>query len=230
MRRVNVLIPLCLSDGDACGSAGAAAAFRRRMFTINWMRANRFSPSSRPLTPAGTMRRASLPRTIPCAKPCAITVKAQHLPVVAELKRYVRDHRPKTAEADLSQYISYALVMNGPPDFALATQSATVPPDVEALYEFTPLLVEFYREAQHRRSCGSVRSRTLTRRSRSIRSRCRGPSCKSNAYLRNTTSGYLGRRFQIYVDLLGRAQPGADAQLRRRLFRGGDAGRRTAHR
>ena len=35
-----------------------------------------------------------------------------------------------------------------------------------------------------------------------------------NAYMRNVTSGYLGRRFQVYVDLMGPSQPSADPKLR----------------
>ena len=142
------------------------------------------------------------PTNNPLRKALRDNIQAQHLDVVEELRRYVRDHRPKTAEAELSQYISYALVMSGPPDFVSRYNSATVPPDVEPLFEFTPLLVRFYREAH---------IAELWRQSQPYFEKAmvqyQEPVARSvlqvNAYLRNATSGFLGRRFQIYVDLLG---------------------------
>ena len=41
---------------------------------------------------------------------------------VAALKRYVRDHKPRDPNAELSQYISWALLSTGPPSFALKTE------------------------------------------------------------------------------------------------------------
>jgi len=142
------------------------------------------------------------PTNHPLRKALRDHLRAQHLPVVDELQRYVRDHRLKTPEADLSQYISYALVMSGPPDFVSRYNSQTVPPDVEALYEFTPLLVRFYRDAN---------IAELWKQSEPFFEKAMAqyqePIARSvlqvNAYLRNATSGFLGRRFQIYVDLLG---------------------------
>ena len=72
---------------------------------------------------------------------------ARNLNSVAPLKRFVRDHRPKDPGADLSQYISFALAVEGPPDFRYRYPTSALPPDVAALYEFTPLLIEFYKEA-----------------------------------------------------------------------------------
>jgi len=61
-----------------------------------------------------------------------------------ELKAFYKAHKPASDTADLSQYISFALVAAGPPNFALPD---TVPPDVEPLKSFSELLARFYKEA-----------------------------------------------------------------------------------
>jgi hypothetical protein len=142
------------------------------------------------------------PTNNPLRKALRDHLQSQHLDVVDELRRYVRDHRAKTAEADLSQYISYALVMSGPPDFVSRYNSSTVPPDVETLYEFTPLLVRFYREA-HIDQLWKQSQPYFEKAMAQYQEPVARAVLQVNAYLRNTTSGFLGRRFQIYVDLLG---------------------------
>jgi tetratricopeptide (TPR) repeat protein len=142
------------------------------------------------------------PTNNPLRKALRDHLSGLNLPVVSDLRRYVRDHRPKTAEAELSQYISYALVMNGPPDFVSRYNSATVPPDVDTLFEFTPLLVKFYREA-HIDELWKQSQPAFDKAMEQYQGPVSRAVLQVNAYLRNTTSGFLGRRFQIYVDLLG---------------------------
>ncbi len=127
---------------------------------------------------------------------------AQKLESIAALKRFVRDHRPKDPGAELSQYISYALVLNGPPDFGYKYASNALPPDAAALEGLTPLLVAFYKEAH----IDELWKRTQPLFDKAI-AQYQEPVARAvlqaNSYLRNPTSGYLGRRFQIFVDLLG---------------------------
>lgn len=118
------------------------------------------------------------------------------------LRRFVRDHKPKDPSQEFSQYISYALTTTGPPLFEPVHPNLPLPPDVDALYGFTPLLVDFYREAN---------IETLWRQAQPYYDQMIGrysqPASRAvlevNAYLRNVTSGFLGRHFQIYVDLMG---------------------------
>ena len=42
---------------------------------------------------------------------------AKSIPCLEELKRFVRDHHQADATAELSQYISFGLVVDGPPAF-----------------------------------------------------------------------------------------------------------------
>jgi hypothetical protein len=118
------------------------------------------------------------------------------------LKRFVRDHKPKDPSQEYSQYISYALTTTGPPLFEPVHPNLPLPPDVDALYGFTPLLVDFYREAE---------IETLWNQAQPYYDQVIGhytaPVSRAvlevNAYMRNVTSGYLGRHFQVYVDLMG---------------------------
>jgi tetratricopeptide (TPR) repeat protein len=119
-----------------------------------------------------------------------------------ELKAYFRDQRPPSSSAELSQYVSFALLSAGPPDFKPAHPDLPAPPDADKLFELPPLLAQFYKDAHLDKLWKQVQpyyeqaidqytepvSRTVL---------------QANAYLRNPTSGYLGRRFQIFVDLMG---------------------------
>ncbi len=51
--------------------------------------------------------------------------------------------------------------------------------------------------------CGSASSRFTIVRSVQLQEPVANAVLQANAYLRNATSGYLGRHFQIYVDLFG---------------------------
>ena len=123
----------------------------------------------------------------------------RNIPVLAELKAFYKEHKKSSDTADLAQYISFALVAAGPPNFELS--EAQVPPDVEGLRALSPLLARFYQQA---------RLEDLWNRSQQAYNIAIGEYQESvintlfetNGYLRNP-SGYLGRRFQIYMDLLG---------------------------
>ncbi len=127
---------------------------------------------------------------------------AKKLPVMLDLKYFIQKHRRADPTADLSQYVSFALAVKGPPEFASRFRSVDRPPDVEALDGFQDVMVRFYREAN---------IEELWKKSQpafdQVIDRYQEPASEAilqvNGYLRNQTSGFLGRRFQIYIDLLG---------------------------
>lgn len=124
------------------------------------------------------------------------------LPSLGPLRRFVRDHKPKDASQEYGQYISWALTTTGPPLFEPVHPNLPLPPDVDALYGFTPLMVEFYREAD----LGTLWAQAQTYYDQAI-GHYSGPITRTvfetNVYMRNVTSGYLGRHLQIYIDLMG---------------------------
>jgi tetratricopeptide (TPR) repeat protein len=119
------------------------------------------------------------------------------IPCLSELKAFYKAHKPASDTADVSQYISFSLVAAGPPNFALP---ATVPPDVEPLKGFSELLARFYKEADLESLWNRSQKAYLAAISQ-YQDAVIGTLFEANGYVRNP-SGYLGRRFQIYLDLL----------------------------
>lgn len=126
----------------------------------------------------------------------------RNIPSLAELRRYVRDHRLENPSEDLGQYISFALLSKGAPDFTPAMPNFPVPADAERLRDFPPLLARFYKEAEVERlwelsqpSYEAALEKYIDPMSRTIQS--------VNAYLRNPMNPQTKGRFQVFVDLLG---------------------------
>jgi predicted negative regulator of RcsB-dependent stress response len=121
------------------------------------------------------------------------------LKCLPDLRIFYKAHKKPTDRADLGQYISFALLAGDAPDFKLPTTE--LPADVEPLRSLSELIARFYKEAD---------IESLWNRSQSAYVAAIGQYqdqvintlFEANGYLRNP-SGYLGRRFQIYLDLLG---------------------------
>jgi len=130
----------------------------------------------------------------------------QNIASLNDLKLFYRRHMAKPGPyaglADLSQYISWALSVVGPPDFAWKTRDVEVPPDARALDGFTPLMIDFYRQAQ----LGALWEKYRADYDKEL-DKYHAPildmTTKIDGYMRVGTGGYLGRRFSVFIDLLG---------------------------
>ena len=127
---------------------------------------------------------------------------AKHLESVDALNTFFANHHQDNSEAELSQYVSFALSIDGPPDFHFWLQPQEVPPDVRKLDGLNELMANFYREAGIAELWKQVQP-DLERAIQSYHSGVTRAVLETNAYLRNATSGYRGRQFQVYIDLLG---------------------------
>lgn len=125
----------------------------------------------------------------------------QKIEVLPALKQYYRKHMQRNGVQDLSEYISYALSVTGPPDFAWRTRDVDVPPDAMALAEFTPLLIDFYRQA-HLDELWQRARPAYEKEMEKYHSPLLAMTTTVDAYLRVPAGGYLGRRFQVLMDLL----------------------------
>jgi tetratricopeptide (TPR) repeat protein len=125
----------------------------------------------------------------------------QQIESLDELKRFYAAHRQKDANAELTQYISFGLSLEGPPGFKFRVPLGELPPDVFKMQGLEQILPRFYKEAK----LEQFWQRAQPDYDKVI-SDYHGPISRTllqaNAYLRNPTSGYLGRRFQIYIELL----------------------------
>lgn len=137
----------------------------------------------------------------PLRKQIRDIIAAKHLASVEALKKFVADHRQDDPEADLNQYVSFALSLAGAPDFQFWMPPQEVPPDIRKLDGLNELIANFYREAD----IDSLWTQAQPAIDEMIEAYHTGISqalLQVNAYLRNPTSGLNGSRFQVYVDLL----------------------------
>ncbi|HEX5432266.1 MAG TPA: hypothetical protein VFW83_09880 [Bryobacteraceae bacterium] len=142
------------------------------------------------------------PDNSPVRKTVRDYLAKQKLQSLGPLSRFLRDERPQDPVAELSQYISFALFCAGPPDFQSVRPDVGWPPDAAKLSGLPPLLAAFYREAK----LGDLWKQLQPEYEQALAQYTEPVSravLQVNAYLRNPTSGYLGAKFQIFVDLLG---------------------------
>jgi predicted negative regulator of RcsB-dependent stress response len=122
----------------------------------------------------------------------------QKITCLPELRAFYKEHKKPTDTGDLSQYISFALLAGDAPAFELP--AGELPADVEALRGLSPLLAAFYKQAD----VPSLWNRAQPAYTNTIvqyQDPVINALFEANGYLRNP-SGYLGRRFQIFLDLL----------------------------
>ncbi len=121
------------------------------------------------------------------------------IPCLQELKDFYAKHKKPDSTVDLSQYISFALLAGPPPNFALPT--AELPEDAVALQDLSPLLARFYSEA----NIADLWKRSQVAYNTAIaeyQPAVLGAVLDANVYTRSLNTGFLGRRFQIYLDVL----------------------------
>ncbi len=123
------------------------------------------------------------------------------IPVLSELRNFVDSHRKQGQPIDWSPYVSFALASQGAPDFKPTFTGVEEPPDLAQLEGFRGLLIRFYREAALHDLWQKLQpeyQREITRYHEPV-SRA---LLEVNGYLRNPTSGYMGRRFFVFVEML----------------------------
>jgi len=139
-------------------------------------------------------------------------IAKRNVPSLPALKQFFAQHRKKNDTLELSQYVSFALSCSGPPAFSVNQRDLDIPPDVSPLLDLSPLLASFYREANiedlWNRSQGAIDQYAGYYQQPVI-----GAVTQVNAYLRQQTSGFKGRHFQIYLELLA-----APSQIQTRSY------------
>lgn len=152
---------------------------------------------------AGYDEGINLPDNHPFRRELRDHLAHQNIPVLADLRSFYRKHMQKAGGvADLSQYISYALSITGPPSFEWRTRSVEVPPDAMTLAEFTPLLIDFYQQAKLDELWKQAQP-YLDKEEEKYHGPLVAMTNTIDGYLRVSAGGYLGRRFSVFVDLLG---------------------------
>jgi len=111
-------------------------------------------------------------------------------------------HKREDAIHDLSQYVSLALYLQGPPHFLPRIKEDELPPDAGQIAGFGQYLEPFYAKAnlhaiweRHRVQYAALMERYHVPLAKMI--------FDTDIYLKLQTGGYLGRTFTIYLDFLG---------------------------
>ena len=87
---------------------------------------------------AGYNADADSPTNSPVRREIRDFFVTQKLDSLDELRRFVRDHRKSDPYADFSQYVSWGLSVEGPPDFKYRYEASALPPDVDKLDGLKP--------------------------------------------------------------------------------------------
>jgi tetratricopeptide (TPR) repeat protein len=142
--------------------------------------------------------------TDPIRRTIQAHLAGKKLAVLPELGRFIAEHRKGNTGADLAQYVSFALTSGEPPEFKPRFTGTEVPPDVAMLQGLQGLMVRFHQDA----AIDELWQKLQPQMEQDL-ARYQEPVSRAvlevNAYMRNPTSGYMGRRFLVYVDPVGRA-------------------------
>lgn len=126
---------------------------------------------------------------------------AKNPKTAAEIRDWLQNRKLDPKNVDLDRFVSFALAVDGPPNFNYRFQTHEMPPDVIPLEGFEKLLSRFYAEAGVEEMYTAAQPQIET-----ALGQYQEPIVQTlngvNAYLRNPTSGYMGRRFFVYLELL----------------------------
>ncbi len=142
------------------------------------------------------------PSNSPLRKEVRAALAGRHTESMEDMKRFFDAHRRQSANAELTQYVSFAMSIKGPPSFEFRVPDNEIPPDVSEMRGLELILPKFWQEnglAQIWKWAEPEYEKAIA----AYHTPVTQAVLEANVYLRNPTSGYSGRRFQIFVDLLG---------------------------
>src|SRR3984957_5076743 len=115
---------------------------------------------------------------------------------------FYQSTRGNGAAHDLSQYVSLALYLHGPPNFLPKVKEDEMPPDAGPIAGFGALLEKFYEKAGLHAICERHKNNYAA-----VARRYHEPLAKmvfdTEIYLKLQSGGYLGRDFTVYLDFMG---------------------------
>jgi hypothetical protein len=115
---------------------------------------------------------------------------------------WYQSHRAQDVQHDLSQFVSLALYLEGPPHFLPRGKEDDLPPDAINISGFGAQLEKFYDLAglhsiweRHRANYAALMARYHEPLAKMV--------FDTDIYLKLQSGGYLGRTFTVYVDFMG---------------------------
>jgi len=142
----------------------------------------------------------------------AISTSQDTAAVREEMCRFYQEHQQADASRDLAQYVSLALYLDGPPNFAPKAKEGELAPDAARVVGFAPLVQKFYQSAglnqlwlRHRPQYEALIERYHDALSKMV--------FNTDIYLKLPTANFLGRQFIVYLEPMG-----APAQINARNY------------
>ena len=141
------------------------------------------------------------PTNLPLRREIRDLLAARNLESVERLKRFYAAHDQHDWTRDLSQYISFALLVDGPPEFAFRRLTYELPPDAQSLEGLGGLLAEFYREAGIPALYQKIQP-AIEKMATQYHEPVMQGLFEINGYLRNPTSGVSRRSFRVILSIM----------------------------
>ena len=115
---------------------------------------------------------------------------------------FYREHQPPDSSRDLAQYVSLALYMEDAPSFTLKVKQTELPPEATNLAAFVPLLQAFYNKVGLHAIWEKNHAR-FTQLAEAYHQPLSKMTFDTEIYLKLPSAGYLGRDFQVIIDVMG---------------------------
>lgn len=122
-------------------------------------------------------------------------------PATIAMRRFYQKHQFVNADQTLEPFLSFALVVGGPPDFPFAVARSDIPPAVTSIDDFGPILQNFYVEAHLDREWAAVLPETDAEVAR-LTEPMRRLVFQTTGYLRELMTPAANRTFTVYVEPL----------------------------
>ena len=142
----------------------------------------------------------------------AIQASTEATAATNEVCKFIQDHKPADASKELAQYVSLALLLGPPPEFAAVEKEADFPPDASYVLGLVPLVQNFYKAAglheiweNHEADRDALVQRYHDAVAKMI--------MDTDVYLRLPFSGFVGRKFTVLM-----APMGAPGQINARNY------------
>lgn len=118
-----------------------------------------------------------------------------------QLCAFVHDHQPVDGGNNLSQYISLALYTSDPPKFKTTVKESDIPPDAEPVLGYLPVIQSFYDTAGLHQLWKKYQPQYQQYVER-FHDPVSQMILQTDTYLRLPISGYVNRRFALYIEPL----------------------------
>ena len=118
-----------------------------------------------------------------------------------QLCQFVADHSASDSAHNVAQYVSLALYTTEPPTFKTTIKEADLPPDAQSVLGYLPVLQAFY-DAAHLHQLWTKYQPQYQAYVDRFHESVANMILETDSYLRLPISGYVSRRFALYIEPL----------------------------